>query len=322
MYSEQLDRARTQIYAQKSFHLADGEEYRQIAVVPMTVAEWISVPDNPIQRNTAARAARADHLKIFEPLHAEVSMAVLPDGSRFKLDGHTRAHKWASGEVRNLPHIVEVKVYACRSLNAVMRLYGRYDSKLAVDTVTDQVFGAVRRAEITFRSPMMRAGKFSNAVKQLYGEIFSHDSSIWAEPSAMAEAISLFRDELVLLDSVDPGPKRLTAGLVQAALATFMHDGENALPFWRAVALDQGQKGTERMDAVYALSAAVASEQAKRSRDAHTNLFRKAIAAYLTWRAGKFYAAGPRWGMKGISADSARDYCRMAYERRQARAKA
>lgn len=303
----------------KSFTLQEGEDYRQIAVIPMSVADWLAVPDNPIQRNTEERAARAVHLKTFEPVHAEVSMAVLPDGSRFKIDGHTRAYKWASGEVENAPLHVDVKVYGCRNLAAVTKLYGRFDSKLAAETTRDQIEGAVRRAGISFTSAMLKGGKFANAVKRLHGEIFVYDPQRWSDPNAMADAIWMFREELLLLDSVHPSPARFTTGVVQAALATFMAHGEEALPFWQAYAANAGQKSRTQMDAIQALWEALQVESRKRSMDAHANLYRKGIMTFINWRRGNLYSVGKGQSVKGINPDAAREFSRNAYRRRQGR---
>jgi hypothetical protein len=323
MYSSELDTARPLAGLVtkdiKSFALNHGEEYRQIGVITMSTTDWIAVPDNPIQRNTEERAKRANHLVVFEPVHAEVSMAMLPDGSRFKIDGHTRAHKWASGDVKNAPRQVEVKVYGCRDIRTVMRLYGRWDSKLAVETTRDQIDGAVRRAEIQFASPMLKGSKFSNALKSLYGEIFGHDKQLWSDPGAMAEAIGLFREELVLLDSVHPTPGRFPAGVVQAALATFLHDGAEAVPFWQSYSNNEGRKSRTHMDAVQGLSDATLSETQKRSRDAHANLFRKGLRAYVAWRKEELFAVGKGQGIRGVAPESAREFCRSAYRRRQSR---
>ncbi len=195
----------------KSFALNHGEEYRQIGVITMSTTDWIAVPDNPIQRNTQERAKRANHLVVFEPVHAEVSMAMLPDGSRFKIDGHTRAHKWASGDVKNAPRQVEVKVYG------------------------------------------------------------------------------------------------------------FLHDGAEAVPFWQSYSNNEGRKSRTHMDAVQGLSDATLSETQKRSRDAHANLFRKGLRAYVAWRKEELFAVGKGQGIRGVAPESAREFCRSAYRRRQSR---
>ena len=70
-----------------------------MTVRKMTVAEWIKVEDNPIQRDTEHHAAKAKHLLTPLPSHAFVFACELPNGKLIKLDGHTRALLWQRGQV-------------------------------------------------------------------------------------------------------------------------------------------------------------------------------------------------------------------------------
>lgn len=300
------------------FTLRPGEEYVRLGVVSMSVADWATVPDNPIQRDTAARAPRAHHLEVFEPAHSEVSMAVLPDGTRYKLDGHTRVFKWVNGQTRNPPLYVDVRVYGCRSIHVVKMLYGRFDSKPSGKTSRELAEGALRSAQLEFETPMLRQGKFTAPLKGLYSEVFTYDLQRWTDPLAMDEAVSLFCLELARFDSIKPQPLRFVSGISQAALATILSDGEDALPFWLAYNANEGSKVNGRIDPIQALAEALQAESKRRSRDFQDNMYRKGIAAYQAWRERRDFAAGQGGGLRGVSSETAREYCREAYRRREA----
>ena len=86
--------------------------------ITMKIEEWIHVPDNPVQRNTEEHARRARHLFNPSPTHAVAAMAELPDGQRFKLDGHTRAYLWARGDVAP-PPVMYIDLYECETQGEV-----------------------------------------------------------------------------------------------------------------------------------------------------------------------------------------------------------
>ena len=59
----------------------------------ISVDQWGKFLDNPRQRDTErhAKAAAQKHLKEYNQVHAQVAAGVLPDGTIYKLDGHTRS---------------------------------------------------------------------------------------------------------------------------------------------------------------------------------------------------------------------------------------
>lgn len=282
----------------------------------MSVTEWIGVPDNPMQRPTEERASRARHLDKFTPKHALVEMALLPDGSRFKIDGHTRAYRWSLGDVVDAPEQVLVHVWGCRDLDAVKALYNQTDSQVSVETTQDRIGGAERAAGIVLTSSLLKTHKYANAIRFLYSTIFGEPRGGYKTASAMATVIEAFKRELMLLDSVNPTKARFVTGTVEGALATFIADGPAALPFWEAYANNQGRRNTQSMDGVQALSEAFASETKRKGRDCDDHLFRKSISAYQAWRRNQTYSVNRGSSLKGLSSEAAREFCREAYRNR------
>lgn len=281
--------------------------------IVMTPKQWYAVPVNPVQRDTEARAKRAVHLHRYSPAHSRVEMAVLRDGSRFKLDGHTRAHLWESGQVVPPPEIM-VDVYACDDLAAVEELYGHFDNKLAVDTAGDLLAGAARRASLEFKSPFMRSHFYGHAVKTLYAATFKVWNRPHTEQAFVLEAVSAYKPELSLLDGLHPTKLRFPGSVVMGTLATFRRRGASVLPFWEAYSRDEGVRNGKRCDAVQALTEALnAARRQKRLgiRGVSDPLFARCVAACEGWRRHETYTTGVGGGVRGMSEERLRSYIRV-----------
>src|SRR4029077_6653573 len=82
--------------------------------IEMSVADWIQVAPNPRQRDTEKHARKAKHLMTPQPTHRRVSMAMTPDGRKWKLDGHTRALLWSRNQVER-PESLNVSVFTVQN---------------------------------------------------------------------------------------------------------------------------------------------------------------------------------------------------------------
>lgn len=266
-----------------------GVAHEAHGIFTMPISDWLAIPDNPRQRNTEARARLARHLDVFEPIHAHVDMAILPDGTKFKLDGHTRSYKWTlSPEIA--PREVTVRVWRCPDISAACDLYDRFDSKKAVETTKDQTFGACREVGLSLSSTALRGAGFGTAVRQLYA--FHHGRALNAASGAsvdVREAVRFYREELLLLDSIQPTTVRFVGGVTMAALATIKSRGRSAVRFWTHYQNDTGNKEAGQMDGVQALSDAVLRSRG-RGRDKSIErsfLFLAGVSHYLKWERRK-----------------------------------
>lgn len=153
----------------------------------MTIAEWIRVPTNPSQRDHANR--RAAHLDRLEPQHLMVSAAELPDGTLVKLDGHTRAHRWAQAPDR-FPHqqILHVAVYRVQTQHEAIDLYRTFDSPDAVESSRDQLAGALRVNGMD--AELARTLALNSAMETVVGKAPRGDRA-W-----LARAVAAYRDEV------------------------------------------------------------------------------------------------------------------------------
>lgn len=218
-------------------------------ILEMSASEWTKVRDNPRQRDTETRAKRAKHLRAPHPTHCRVNAARLPGGELYKLDGHTRAFLWANGTLEKPPKVY-ADIWECRSIGDVKELYSTYDSSAAVETATDQVFGAVRDGRLDFESEVLKSLRFANGMRvsseMLFGQTHTRDLSIY-------ELVEYWTPELNLLDQCEATRKRFHSGVIAAALLTFRRYGSEGLRFWRSFAIGGGNKIDGERDAVQAL---------------------------------------------------------------------
>jgi hypothetical protein len=288
--------------------------YALIGRKTMSVAEWISIQDNPRQRDTEKHAARAKklHLRKSDPIHAMVGMAELPSGERYKLDGHTRSLLWQRGELA-APDELVVDIWWCRDEAAVKALYSRFDGQTAAETAVDRLRGAANEHEIAFKTPMLRDGNFGTAIKRIYLIGWSHKQDQWTSLDFVYDAVKTFKRELMALDDLNPQPARFTSGVIAAALVTLKRYGENAVPFWRAYSENAGLKDGPTMDGVQALSESVLSgKQIKKSSGIYlqAQIMYSAFTAYEGWKSDRPFSTSRK--LRVMPAQSARLYIRAA----------
>lgn len=215
----------------------------------MTPTEWFSVPDNPRQRDTESRAAKAFHLDILEAAHTLVHMAEW-DGGRCKLEGHTRALKWAQ-RPDIAPDLVDVRVTVVDSEEDAKRLYCHFNSKEEGERAHDRLFGALREAGIIPSSDFVRKAKFSNALGMAYTFYEDHGRNKARTVYVKAAA---FREQIVLLDSIAGASKRMIGPVVCCFLMATRKHGPVVLEFFRRYILDGGTKDGRRKDCVQLFS--------------------------------------------------------------------
>lgn len=293
--------------------------YRYLQRVEMSVAQWATVQDNPRQRDTELHAKKAKHLRTYDPIHRFVSMARLPSGELFKLDGHTRSLIWSRGEVV-APGTVVVDVFACDTIQSVQELYSKIDSQSAVETGADKLNGAARQHGLQFESVMLKGGRYGTAVKRLY-MLTAKNWTPWSDAQFIYDAVGFWVPELRLLDKVNPHRSAFTAGVTMAALATFKRRGTLASKFWTAYSQDKGTRDSQHMDGVQALREAVVNVKLKaagRSLDGGYNqqasLLGKGILAFEAYRHNTLYKSGKGSGIRNMDDDVLREYLRRSVE--------
>ena len=224
-----------------------SDTFSETYMTTMSVSDWTSVPDNPAQRDTETRAAKAKHLRRYESAHGIVHMLESDKGRRCKLEGHTRAFYWnAHPDIS--PDSVDVRVTVCPDEDfeaESVRLYGHYNSKEEAETASDKLFGAMRKSGIEPASTFVRKAKFSTALTMGYA--FSHRGN---RGDSIYERVEFFAPQIKALDSFIGSRKKLVTPATTCFLLAHSVHGDEVIEFFQKFLADSGIKDGKRRDAV------------------------------------------------------------------------
>ena len=256
----------------------------------MTIKEWIGIQPNPIQRDTEYRARKAinGHLKQPSETHRRVAMAMLPDGERFKLDGHTRALLWSDKRLA-APDTVKVDIYHVDNMSDVEDLYKQFDNADAVETASDRLMGAFRLHKFSPSSLLVRKGGLTSALAVLTKKVGAR-MNIYQE-------ITPWMPSIRLIDSAGFSNQEFPTGVFAAALLTVHGYGESALEFWRRYEADEGIKEGKIRCPVQTLRDLVRDKRLTKNMTGQANnieITEKAISCYEAHRAGQMYTTGAK----------------------------
>jgi hypothetical protein len=222
----------------------------------MALDEWVSVPDNPVQRDTEMRAAKAKHLRRFEAAHGIVHMLESDKGRRCKLEGHTRAFYW-SAHPEMAPDTVDVRVTVCPDEDfdaESVRLYSHYNSKEEAETASDKLFGAMRKQGITPSSTFVRKAAFSTALSMAHA--FCNRGQ---RGESVYERVEFFADQIRSLDSFVGSRRKLVSPAVCCFFLAHKSHGNEVVQFFEQFLSDSGIKDGRRKDAVQFFTEAMQS---------------------------------------------------------------
>lgn len=278
----------------------DGEplpERREI-----DLEEWISIPDNPRQRDTERHAKKAyRHLREWQPTHNLVSYAETGAGDRWKADGHTRCYLWAHGHDEDVnmpipqPSRIFADVYRVKNRAEAERLYLNFDGKGPVDTTIDEVHGALRAMGFEPVSPLLKSRKFGGALKYLF-RIFNPSTEARRHPEFTYRVVGEFIDQIKLLDKCNPTQVMFPTGVTMGAILTLRKRGDRFVDFWARYATGEGNKIGREMDAVEALAHFVEKRRSQKNLSAGGeimyDLFNRSVKAAEDDIAGKTFKRG------------------------------
>jgi hypothetical protein len=240
--------------------------------IVMSVDDFISVPDNPRQRDTEAHARKAlrSHLRKSSPTHVNVSAAAIGGTVICKLDGHTRSLLWSTGKLSR-PKSLMVTVYEVNSLEEAKELYTHFDNSSAAESSSDKLSGACREHGVTLRSGLFRKHDFNTALK------FAH--SLRATSSNRTE-YELICDWACVLEIADSWmlPKNAFKGtgvvcLLLVAIASERFSLDKIESFAKKYAADEGRKEGARMDGVQALSSHITRRRLENQMTGYENIY-------------------------------------------------
>lgn len=243
-------------------------------IVNIKSDDYITIPENPVQRDTKNRALKANvgkgHLRFPHPSHTTVSIALLisnkniktseltikelldmiksDDYKKVKLDGHTRSYLWE----RNLlikPDILVCAVYFVDEIEQAKDFYRAYDSKNATETPKDRLYSALRDA---FTYPPKSTIWKKTGAKVAIEVAFYNNASMPDE-----KLINIHKTDRIachVLQTVDNcnllNIKALNASVMAAMFLSILRDGASALGFWIDFSHGKGVLNEGQMDAV------------------------------------------------------------------------
>jgi hypothetical protein len=286
--------------AERNGNKSDTEPtVRYGGIVQMSATDWANVQPSPRQRDTEARARKAWWLRTPDPVHANVNAARLPDGTMYKIDGHTRGFMWGHDQVP-APVVVYVTVWDCKTIEDAKDLYSKFDSQDAVETAPDKVYGAMREHRLEFKSELLASARFSSglgiAQRFLEGSFDRH---------GLHALLFDWAPQLKLLDQCNPTHRQFVAPILAGFLLLFRRYGEEVLEFCSAYQTGAGTKFDREMDAVQALDEYIARIRGKKAfwgEAMRGEIVRAVISAYEAYRIGRNYSTAG--GVKPINNQS------------------
>ena len=219
---------------------------KQIKIKP---DDWSEIQENPRQRDTVAHAKKAlkAHLKDYSETHARVAAAELPDGTRYKLDGHTRDYLWCREQLK-APKMLYCDLYIVDSLDQVTMLYQCFDNQFASETAGDRLASAFNLHNVSHTARMFKSGGTTTALKTLFSQRRTQLIKVDG-----ADPVKVFKKSLNIIDKANFRHFNFPAPVMAAMIMTVHKDGDLALTFWKNYDEDLGKKTAKRFDAVYCL---------------------------------------------------------------------
>jgi hypothetical protein len=229
----------------------------------LPVEEFLALPDYPGQRDTALRFeyAKENQFKVQIDKHREVA-AVAYNGNTYKVDGHTRAFGWATGELPR-PESVIVTFYRADNESEFKRAYAMFDSSLSAKVARDEVQGAYALNKLKLQSNLLRKGsgiesELAAAVAYSRGELRLHGKV------DLETAVRTFSGALKALDAINMPKPMMAKGFPAASLLMLHRDNGTAAEFLTAVAGKQGSSVGGEMDGVYVAQSYAKSDDCKK----------------------------------------------------------
>ena len=263
----------------------------------LSLLEFYGLPDNPRQRDTEARMKRAKHLNKYDDTHSQVVIAIL-NGVTYKVDAHTRAAKWQTGQTSGMPEKLRLhaQVYECDTVDDLVALYEHFDSPQAVEKTPEAMSGFMRLHDAPLNS---RVAKGSSPQTFAYNMLATGQDEWPKHSHGMAFAVLV--PALVKLDALDPTPGRFTTATAAAALISILAYPKLGVEFWDKHQKNEGVKDSEGYDAVMVADALNAKCHAKKLHSGSD--LTKQIKQYLT--AFARYVADPdeRYTGRAVAVD-------------------
>jgi len=215
----------------------------ELHIESMSTDDWLTVPDNPRQRDTERHwnRAKSRHLRESSETQRHVSMARTKSGSEWKLDGHTRSYAWERGHLPK-PESLFVSVYIVKNEDEAKDLYEQFDAMDAVETTTDRLTGAFREHGFVPRSGYFRQ-KAGLKSALCYAEHISEGlvpAHTLRRP--IYDTLGAWMPEIRILDELSPTVTHFNASTMGAALVILRKWPREGTLFFERFLAGEGDK--------------------------------------------------------------------------------
>lgn len=251
----------------------------------MSVDDWDSQFKNcPKQRDTEFHLASAIgmHLSESADVQASVAGAILKNGAKYKVDGHTRTLAWQT-DVLERPKKVRVDLYECTDMDDLFSLYDSFDSTHSVKGPSSEVQSVYTLCKLHPKSRVFRSGAGMHLTLRL-AEGMAAGMSTGQAPSLfdLYQSVLEFKKAIKWVDSVNFRPVDLPIGYRAAALLIAHRDGEKCLDFLREVRNKNGYTyGIERDPIATVFSYPKSARAARVKRDEKGPVVRRMLASVM-----------------------------------------
>lgn len=267
--------------------------------VIMPFAEWVDMPDHPLQRDTARHARktkRSIHTKDHPDHRRVVASRIGPAGRLHKVDGHTRTFHWLTGHL-TAPVTVVVTIYEASDEEDFNDHYYVFDNPTTIKSAADDLHGVFNHLGMDLQTPRIRNGGVASALAEAWG--IPSRSLRGLPTNETLQMVNAWKDEILLADSLyDPAanpPRGLKAqhnnATVAAMLLTFRRYGAEVIPFWSDVTADVGIKSGREMCPVEAANRIMRLQY--QGGGGITEPTERLLSAVLAWRKGRSYKSLP-----------------------------
>jgi hypothetical protein len=273
-----------------------------IITAQIPVKDWLAFPDHPLHRASSKRL-ESEHWRFARQAkgavqhHLQHVVAAVFEGVYYKVDGHVRAHLWGTGELP-APTLLHSTIYRVSSEFELNDLYRVFRTHSRIDKY-DEVCTAYQANGLTLTSKRLKHGLVVHALNiALRGAARSNQNKRHSPELDLHKAVGVFREELKVLDTVDPQPEIFLTGVVAAALITLALFPQG-IEFYRKLAMRQGNKTSGEMDPIEAALQYVDSIKDKRISRVNRqqeDLCARTLRAFLAWE--KSHQCGEEYWFK------------------------
>lgn len=270
-----------------------------LVIEEMRGEDWLTVPDNPRQRDTEAHWNRAKtrHLAADAETHRHVSMARSPSGSEWKLDGHTRSYAWANSHLK-IPSTVIVSVYEVADVEEAKTLYGHFDNSDAAETLNDKVAGAYHEWGFRPQSGYLKSRGGVRSGINFADLIAAGMAPDWKGFRSLYGQMGAWLTELKLVDTANPRFGQISSKGLASALLTIRKYPKLSPIFWDKVFANEGTKQGTLRDGVQGAWEIITQEAPTRSKHEFGQIA-ALIWCFEKWRAGEnFVRVAPHMDIK------------------------